>query len=222
MIDILFEDRDILVCIKPAGLLSEAGGADASLPSALEAQMSGEGRETRLFAVHRLDREVSGVMVFAKNQAAAADLSRQVADRSFEKTYMAVVEGVPALAEDTLTDLLFKDSRKNKSFVVDRKRAGVKEASLEYVPIAVYESEKGKKTLVKVKLHTGRYHQIRAQLSSRKLPIVGDGKYGSRDNGAKLPALFAFRLAFEINGKKYEFEKMPDTENYPWSLFNYD
>ena len=121
-----------------------------------------------------------------------------------------------------LTDYLYKDARMGKSFVVDRKRSGVKEAKLEYTPLSKAETENGPKTLIEVRLHTGRFHQIRAQLSSRKLPIVGDGKYGSRDNKARFPALFAFRLTFEIEGKAYEFKKMPDIENYPWSIFNYD
>ena len=171
MIEILFEDADILVCIKPAGYLSEDSEAVNSLPRAIASERA----LTELFAVHRLDREVSGVMVYAKNKAAAAKLSAQVADRSFEKEYLAVLEGVPADDEATLTDLLFKDSRKNKSFVVDRKRAGVKEASLSYKTLA-----KGNgRALVRVKLHTGRTHQIRVQFASRKMPILGDGKYGS-------------------------------------------
>ena len=220
--EILYKDKNMIAVYKPAGIPSQpdpSQDADAMTLSSELLMKSGE-KNTELYLVHRLDRVVGGVMVFARNKEYAARLSMLVAERGAQKEYLAVVDG--EAEGGILTDYLYKDARIGKSFVVDRKRAGVKEASLEYVPIAVYESEKGKKTLVKVKLHTGRYHQIRAQLSSRKLPIVGDGKYGSRDNGAKLPALFAFRLAFEINGKKYEFEKMPDTENYPWSLFNYD
>ena len=171
MIEILFEDADILVCIKPAGYLSEDTDTETSLPRAIKSERS----RSELFAVHRLAREVSGVMVYAKNKAAAAKLSAQVADRSFEKEYLAVVEGVPVEDGATLTDLLFKDSRKNKSFVVDRKRAGVKEASLSYKTIAKGDG----RALVRVKLHTGRTHQIRVQFASRKMPVLGDGKYGS-------------------------------------------
>ena len=171
MIEILFEDADILVCIKPAGYLSEDSEAERSLPRAIAEERA----LAELFAVHRLDREVSGVMVYAKSKTAAAKLSAQVADRSFEKEYLAVVEGVPADDEATLTDLLFKDSRRNKSFVVDRKRAGVKEASLSYKALAKGDG----RALVRVKLHTGRTHQIRVQFASRKMPVLGDGKYGS-------------------------------------------
>ena len=171
MIEILFEDADILVCIKPAGYLSEDSEAERSLPRAIAEERA----LAELFAVHRLDREVSGVMVYAKSKTAAAKLSAQVADRSFEKEYLAVVEGVPADDEAMLTDLLFKDSRRNKSFVVDRKRAGVKEASLSYKTLAKGDGC----ALVRVKLHTGRTHQIRVQFASRKMPVLGDGKYGS-------------------------------------------
>ena len=171
MIEILFEDADILVCIKPAGYLSEDSEAERSLPRAIAEERA----LAELFAVHRLDREVSGVMVYAKSKTAAAKLSAQVADRSFEKEYLAVVEGVPTDDEATLTDLLFKDSRKNKSFVVDRKRAGVKEASLSYKTLSKGDG----RALVRVKLHTGRTHQIRVQFASRKMPVLGDGKYGS-------------------------------------------
>lgn len=172
MIEILFEDADILVCIKPAGYLSESTDAsERSLPVAIAKERGIDA----LFTVHRLDREVTGVMVYAKNKASAAKLSAQVADRSFEKEYLAVVEGVPTDDEATLTDLLFKDSRKNKSFVVDRKRAGVKEASLSYKTLAKGDG----RALVRVRLHTGRTHQIRVQFSSRRMPVFGDGRYGS-------------------------------------------
>ena len=173
-----------------------------------------------LYPIHRLDRVVGGIIVFARNKEYAAVLSEIISEHRAEKEYLSVVDG---LAEGgILTDYIYKDARAGKSFIADRKRSGVKEAKLEYVPLSSIESEGGTKTLVKVRLHTGRFHQIRVQFASRRMPIVGDGKYGSRDSIAKLPALFAFRLAFEINGKRYEFKKLPDTEKYPWSLFDYD
>ena len=188
MIDILFEDKDILVCIKPAGYLSEDTASEKSLPRAIA-----EEREIEtLFAVHRLDREVSGVMVYAKSKTAAAKLSAQVADRSFEKEYLAVLEGAPELDEATLSDLLFKDSRKNKSFVVDRKRAGVKEASLSYKTVA----KNADRSLVRVRLHTGRTHQIRVQFASRKNPVLGDGKYGSSVRASEI-ALASCMIKFK-------------------------
>ena len=202
MIEILFEDADILVCIKPAGYLSEDSEAERSLPRAIAEERS----LAELFAVHRLDSEVSGVMVYAKSKTAAAKLSAQVADRSFEKEYLAVVEGVPADDEATLTDLLFKDSRRNKSFVVDRKRAGVKEASLSYKTLAKGDG----RALVRVKLHTGRTHQIRVQFASRKMPVLGDGKYGSSVRSGEI-ALTSCMIRFKHprTNKTVEFTYEP-------------
>lgn len=201
MIDILFEDSDILVLIKPAGTLSEMSPAENSLP-----RMAGEERGAELFAVHRLDREVSGVMVYAKTPTAAAELSRQVADRSFKKEYLTLVEGVPKEPSATLSDLLFKDSRKNKSFVVNRKRAGVKEAKLSYETVG----EADGKSLVKIELHTGRTHQIRVQFSSRKMPVLGDGKYGSSVREKEI-ALASYRIKFKHPRTKesMEFSQLP-------------
>lgn len=201
MIKILFEDADILVLIKPAGTLSEMSPAENSLP-----RMAGEERGVELFAVHRLDREVSGVMVYAKSPKAAAELSRQVADRSFKKEYLALLEGVPEEPSATLSDLLFKDSRKNKSFVVSRKRAGVKEASLFYETVG----DRDGKALVKIELHTGRTHQIRVQFSSRKMPVLGDGKYGSSLREREI-ALASYRIKFKHPRTKefVEFSHLP-------------
>ena len=171
MIEILYEDKSILVCIKPAGTLSEISDNKNSLPVLLSEQTG-----SQIFTVHRLDREVSGVMVYAKTSAAAAKLSADMAERRFDKEYLAVIEGSPERDSDTLVDLLFRDAKRNKTYTVDRKRQGVKEASLEYTTLA-----KGANTsLVRVKLHTGRTHQIRVQFASRKHPIVGDRKYGSQ------------------------------------------
>ena len=214
MINILFEDADILVCIKPAGTLSELSEAENSLPRVIINEAFAAGREINLFAVHRLDREVSGVMVYAKNPKAAAELSLQVADRSFEKEYLAVVEGVSEERSATLVDLLFKDSRKNKSFVVDRKRRGVKEASLFYETVAV----EGEYSLVKITLHTGRTHQIRVQFSSRKMPVLGDGKYGSSVREREI-ALASCRISFKHprTKERVEFSHLPT--GAVWSSF---
>jgi len=185
--------------------------------------LSEMGEASALWLVHRLDRVVGGTVVFARNKRTAAALSELFSSQNTEKEYLAIVEGV---AEGgVLEDLLYKDSAKGKAFVVDRKRAGVKEARLEYAPIATADTERGVYTLVRVKLHTGRFHQIRAQLSHRGTSIVGDGKYGSHDNRAKMPALFSSRLSFSVFGRNYDIKKSPDKESYPWSLFdevNYD
>ena len=208
MIDIIFEDSDILVCVKPAGYLSEGSGEPSrSLPLTIERERG----ISSLFAVHRLDREVSGVMVYAKNKAAAASLSAQVADRSFEKEYLAVIEGVPKDDEATLTDLLFKDSKRNKSFVVDRKRAGVKEASLSYKTLAKGDG----RALVRVRLHTGRTHQIRVQFGSRGMAVLGDGKYGSSVRSSEIALVSCFiRFKHPRTNKTVEFTYEPTAEAF--------
>ena len=185
--------------------------------------LSATGEGSALWLVHRLDRVVGGTVVFARNKSAAAALSEMFSSRNAVKEYLAVVEG--AAEGGVLEDFIYKDAAKGKAFIVDRKRAGVKEAKLEYTPLASAESERGTYTLVRVRLHTGRFHQIRAQLSSRGMPIVGDGKYGSHDNRAKMPALFSYRIAFSVFGRSYDIKKSPDKQSYPWSLFdevNYD
>ncbi len=188
MIQILFEDRDILVCVKPAGTLSERSESAISLPRIIEEEQGiGE-----LLAVHRLDREVSGVIVYAKNKKAADGLSRQIAERRVYKEYIAEVEGSVERDSDILRDLLFRDARKNKTYVVDRVRRGVKEASLEYTVIS-----RGKDTTtVRIVLHTGRTHQIRAQFASRGHSVVGDRKYGSKTKRDGV-ALSSHKLVFE-------------------------
>ena len=202
---ILYKDKNVIAICKEAGIPSQpdpTGQVDAMTLCSGILKEQGE-TNTELFLVHRLDRVVGGVLVFARNKKYASILSEAMANRVAEKEYLAVVEGdAPG---GTITDFIFKDSRLGKAFIVERKRAGVKEASLEYEPVSKKETDRGIFTLVKVKLHTGRFHQIRAQFSSRKMPIVGDGKYGSHDNIAHLPALFAFRFSLDTPARKYEF-----------------
>ena len=167
MIKILYEDNNIVFCVKPAGLSSEEG-----LPAALREQLACE-----IYTLHRLDTPVGGVMVYAKNKETAAKISKKIAGNSdFKKTYLAVCEGEPAEREGIMEDLLFKDSHKNKSFVVKKERKGVKKASLSYRVIAANEYKGKICSLVSVELHTGRSHQIRVQFASRKHPLLGDGK----------------------------------------------
>ena len=222
--EILYKDKNLIAINKPAGIpVQPDPTSDKDAMSLCAEILAEQGENNALWLVHRLDRVVGGTVVFARNKRTAAALSELFSAQGTEKEYLAVVEGV---AEGgVLEDFLYKDAAKGKAFVVDRKRAGVKEAKLEYAPIATVETERGTYTLVRVKLHTGRFHQIRAQLSSRGMPIVGDGKYGSHDNRAKMPALFSSRLGFTLGGKSYNIKKSPDKESYPWSLFdeaNYD
>lgn len=186
--DILYTDRDVVVCIKPVGLDSEH-----DVPAAL----GGE-----IYPVHRLDKNVGGVMVYARNKAAAADLSRQIQNGVIVKEYVALVEGCPP-DEGDWEDLLFKDSRKNKVYVVDRQRVGVKKARLTYVRLT-----EGEQSLVRVRLYTGRSHQIRVQFASRGYPLAGDRKYGAK-GAEKEIRLFSCRLRFIVGGEERAFSALP-------------
>lgn len=216
--EILYKDKNIIAVKKAAGVPTQSDlSGDADLMSITSEYLSDGKENSSLWLIHRLDRVVGGVIVFARNKKYAALLSTLVSENKMTKEYLAIVEG--EAEGGVLKDFLYKDSAKGKSFVVDRKRAGVKEAELEYTKISAKETERGVFTIVKIRLHTGRFHQIRAQFSSRGLPLVGDGKYGSRDAMAKMPTLFAARLAFCIDGKDFDVTVLPNTSEYPWSLF---
>lgn len=189
------------------------------MTSLLGAQLK-EGRESsEIFVVHRLDRSTGGLILYARNKNAAAEFSRLVSEKNgFEKHYLAIVSGVPSEKSGNMTDYLFKDSTQKKAFVVKGERKGAKLASLDYEIIKAITSEEKTFSLLKIKLNTGRFHQIRAQLSSRGMPIYADGKYGSRKKAHNL-ALWASNLAFTYKGKKYEFQKEPDFDTVPWDLF---
>lgn len=203
--EILFEDKKYIFVIKPVGVLSEAG--DGGMVDVLSRHLGHE-----VFPVHRLDRAVGGAMVYAKNRRSAAVLSDIIAKGQMTKEYMAVVRG--EAPGGIMEDFLFKDSRKNKSYVVKKERRGVKKASLEYVPLEV----KNGRTLVKIKLHTGRSHQIRVQFSSRKLPLLGDGKYGGGDNSCSV-ALWSYGISFIDGNDEYTVSRLP-LKKYPWSEFD--
>ena len=191
--EILYLDRDLAVCIKPVGLDSEN-----QVPSALKEQLGGE-----VFTVHRLDKNVGGVMVYARTKSAAAKLSKAIQEGAMIKEYVAMVHGTTPESGDW-TDLLWKDSKKNKVFVVKRQRAGVKEARLEFRTLRA-----GETSLVRIRLHTGRSHQIRVQFSSRGFPLLGDHKYGARDELAA-PQLFSCCIRFPWDGEIKKFEAAPD------------
>ena len=190
--ELLYSDRDLAVCIKPVGLDSEA-----EVPAALKEQLGGE-----VFPIHRLDKNVGGVMVYARTKNAAATLSKAVQEGSMVKEYVAMVHGTPPETGDW-EDFLFKDSRKNKVFAVKKERKGVKYARLEFRRLT-----EGDESLVRIRLHTGRSHQIRVQFSSRGFPLVGDHKYGSRDEKTE-PMLFSCRIRFPWKGKEISFEALP-------------
>lgn len=204
MIELLYKDSDILVCIKPEGLLS---AKDSSGKANMEDVLKSENSLAEIYPIHRLDREVQGVMVYALNKSAAAGLSRDISDHNlFIKKYLAVVKGCPQKDSETLEDLLFKDSSKNKSYVVKRERKGVKKAKLEYTLIATDKV----KSLLSIRLFTGRTHQIRVQLSHRNMSIFGDKKYGGEPYQSL--ALFCESLSFihPTTKERMTFTKQPE------------
>ena len=190
---ILYSDREIVVCVKPVGLDSEH-----QIPEALIEILGGT-----VFPIHRLDKNVGGVMVYARTKGAAAALSRAVQEGTMVKEYVAMVHGTPPDQGDW-QDLLWKDSGKNKVFVVKRERKGVKKARLEFQRLS-----EGENSLVRIRLHTGRSHQIRVQFASRGFPLVGDKKYGGRDEHTA-PMLFSCCLTFHHKGKPLRFEQLPE------------
>ena len=190
---IIFEDKDIIVVIKPVGMLSQSDEKGSeSLPGALSQYLKEKGDKAGIYVVHRLDKAVGGLMVYAKNPLSAAKLSSQVQSGEMIKEYIAAVHSKPEEEAGYMEDLLFKDSSKNKSFVVRRERKGVKKAKLFYEVIKTENTKFGEASLVKIRLFTGRTHQIRVQFSSRKMPLIGDGKYGASDNTDI--ALWSYRI----------------------------
>jgi 23S rRNA pseudouridine1911/1915/1917 synthase len=219
MISIIFKNNNLVVIDKPIGMPTQSDtSGDPDAMSETSACLKNAGEPSELWLVHRLDRVVGGLVIFARNKKTAAMLSEMVGGRGMNKEYFAVVSG--NAVGGIMEDYLYKDSIKGKAFVVSGARKGSKKATLEYELVECAETERGVYSLVKIKLHTGRFHQIRAQFSSRGLPLVGDGKYGSRDNRAKTPALFAKGLNFLLDGDPISVCGLPDINEYPWSLFN--
>ena len=207
MIEILQETKTSVVCVKPVGVASQGTDAQA-LPQLLAAQLG-----CAVYPVHRLDQAVGGVMVYAKTAKEAARLTQAMGEGSMQKTYLAVLTGCPAEKSGTLEDLLFHDRVKNKTYVVRRMRGGVKKAVLRYEILAEAEGL----SLAQIRLQTGRTHQIRVQFASRGFPLLGDGKYGSRDNRCTC-ALWSCRLTLPAGGGLRTFEALPP-DQFPWNRF---
>lgn len=219
---ILYEDKYLLVCEKPVGVESQRssrGGED--MLTLLEKYRAEKGEEAFVGLVHRLDTATGGAMIYSKRQDMTGKLSALVQSAEYKKTYLAVVHGEPEEKAGEMRDLLFHDKIKNKSYVTDKKRTGVKEAILIYRVLSTVTREDGNKySLVEIELVTGRTHQIRVQFASRKMPLVGDGKYGSRDNKASM-ALWSHKVEFTHPQSKKQVAAESDApDSYPWDLFN--
>lgn len=209
--DILYHDNDIVVCIKPARVLStdEPGG----LPDCLRQHFGLPQGDFR--TVHRLDRVVSGVMVVARNAHSASELSRQIRMDEFGKEYLAVVHGIPEEPAGTMFDLLGRDKARKMTFVAAEPAKGVQEASLDYVLIQTANDM----SLVRIRLHTGRTHQIRVQFASRGMPIAGERKYAVLDDPWEI-ALWSHQIRFRhpVTGEMMTFEQNPPAAA-PWDVY---
>lgn len=206
--EILYQDTDIVVCIKPPRILStdEPGG----MPELLRQELGTEDVRT----VHRLDRVVSGVMVLARNGAAASELSRQIREDVLKKEYLAVVHGVPA-QEGTLTDLLYRDKARKMTMVAQEPAKGVQEAILHYQRLVTVDDL----SKLQIQLVTGRTHQIRVQFASRGMPLVGERKYAELEDDCEI-ALWSHKLGFyHPTTKEYMTFSQQPTADYPWSSF---
>ncbi len=218
---ILFEDKYLIICEKPVGVESQRssrGGTD--MLSLLEEYRRERGEDSYVGLVHRLDTATGGAMIYSKREDMTGRLSALVQSGDYKKKYLAVVHGELEREPGEMRDLLYHDKQKNKSYVCDKKRAGVKEAILNFRVLAVADNERGERlSLVEVGLVTGRTHQIRVQFASRRHPLLGDGKYGSRENKSTM-ALWSHKIEFThpITGEVMEYESLPP-DTYPWNLF---
>ena len=208
---IIYEDADVLVCVKPSRVLStdEPGG----LPELLRQERNMPDLELR--TVHRLDRVVSGLMVLAKNAASASVLSQQIREGVFQKEYLAVIHGHPEAQEGTLKDLLFRDKARKMTMVATEPAKGVQEAELSYAVVATNENF----SKIRISLKTGRTHQIRVQFASRGMPLVGERKYATLEDDCEI-ALWSCRLGFyhPATEKWMEFFLEPPAQD-PWTYF---
>lgn len=216
-LNVIYEDNHIIVVEKPAGIPTQADiSGDVDMYTLIKEYIRKKyNKPGNVFVgiVHRLDRPVGGIMVFARTSKGASRLSEEIRNRNFKKTYLAVVSGLLKEKKGTLENYLLKDESKNKSFVVSKDTKGSKIALLDYEVIS--ENKKDNTSVVKVELHTGRHHQIRLQFASIGHPLVGDSKYG-KDNGKSDVKLWAYKLSFKHPTKDeiMEFELEPK-----WKLY---
>lgn len=208
--ELIYQDRDIVVCVKPPRVLST--DVPGGVPDLVRQTLGDPNANVR--TVHRLDGAVSGLMVLARRSKAASELSRQIREGEFHKEYLAVLHGSPAEDQAVLRDLLLRNEQERKTYIVRQPGKNVREAILEYRVLNRTEVL----TRVRIQLYTGRTHQIRAQFSGRGFPLVGDRKYGTLEDDCQI-ALWSYRLAFRhpYSGKPMEFILEPPNI-YPWSI----
>lgn len=210
---ILYEDNHIIVVEKPVNIPSQGDKTgDEDMLTIIKKYLIekyNKPGDAYLGLVHRLDRPTGGVMVFAKTSKAASRLSEQIRDKKFEKEYLCIVDGKMEKNNDVFEDYLVKNEKNNLSKVTDSKNKNAKQAKLEYE--VVKYNEEINLSVVKVKLYTGRHHQIRVQFSSRNHSLYGDQKYGTRGRGKQL-CLWAYKLSFyhPTTKEKLEFEDYPE------------
>lgn len=220
--EILYIDDAIVVCVKPQGMpVQNDKSRDLSLENYLKNELVKKEKKTpELYIVHRLDRPVGGVMVFARTKEAAANLSKQMQGDAFEKYYQAILTGYLPQEEGMLTDYLLKDGKDNTSKVVKEGTKGAKKAMLSYEVLDMLETDQGQYTYVLIHLMTGRHHQIRVQFASRNVGIWGDTKYNKKFQNKKKKyyeiGLYATRLAFShpVTGEKKVFKTEPQGEAF--------
>lgn len=193
---------------------------DTDALRATSALLRERGEKDKLWLVHRLDRVVGGVMVLARTRSAAAELSQIISERVITKEYIAVTEGIPE--EGEYNDCIVRDAARGMAIITDRSVKGARPCSLSLRVLSTVEGERGARSLVHITLHTGRFHQIRAQLSHRAHPVLGDGKYGSHDKRGVGIALFSHRIELPMKKGTVTVSALPDAANYPWSLFDPD
>lgn len=213
--NILYEDKEILVCRKPAGMpVQTAGIGTMDMESALKNYLAQKnpGKMPYLAVVHRLDQPVEGVLVFAKTSGAAGNLSKQIMAGGAGKYYLAVAEGKPEIPEATLIDYLKKNGRANMSQAVPANTPGAKKAILHYKVLDQKEVNGKTRTFLKIRLETGRHHQIRVQLSHAGMPLLGDRKYNPSGEKDTSLGLCSCSLEFKHpkTGKQMKFETEPE------------
>lgn len=219
---ILYEDKYFLLCEKSVGENSQfsTDGVSKNLPEKLMDYRAGKGENSYIGLVHRLDVVTGGVILYSKNRDLTGKLSEIVSTKEYKKTYLAVVTSIPESDSGEMTDLLFHDKQKNKTYVVSKERRGVKPAALKYKTLESAILPSGEQvSLVEIELLTGRTHQIRVQFASRKMPLLGDGKYGSKHNCSCALWSYKAELIHPKTGEHICVKSNPP-EAYPWNMFS--